>query len=215
MISDVGLKLWNIAFFFIAFAPIARTQQAPDPLRHVSHSATLTFVQRDGTCIDGSISEITATTITVQSHGKPLLTIGHADLVQISQGSALLFTASNSWSNVEQQAGQVYPREAFVLKLRSGKVLKGKPTRVSPDTISLKHGFVTTEYRKDQVATVDYLRLKPESDEFDYFSQEAPALLFFDPEFYYRAIGLEGRIPVRLYDGARPASEMVTNCQRK
>jgi hypothetical protein len=123
-----------------------------------------------------------------------------------------LFSTVSSWADVEQTP--VYPREALVLKFGSGKVVHGKPVKVSADGVTLKHGLLTTNYKKADVATVDYLRLKPESDGFDYFSQEAPGLLFFYPEFYYRLVGLEGRIPVRLYDATKPQATAPPKCSR-
>jgi hypothetical protein len=102
---------------------------------------------------------------------------------------------------------RVYPREALVLKLGGGKVAQGRPAEVTAGSITLKHGLITKNYKKADVVTVDYLRLKPESDGFDYFSQEAPGLLFFYPEFYSRLIGLEGRIAVRLYDATKPQAD--------
>jgi hypothetical protein len=202
-------------FCFAVCARLGNAQQTTDSLRHISHASSLTFTERDGTCIDGPILKVGPTTITVQQYDKPPITIERANLVQISQGDALLFTASNSWSNVEQAAAHVYPREAFLLKLKGGRMVTGKPRKVTPESISLQQKLVTTEYRKDKVETIDYLRLKPESDGFDYFSQEAPPLLFFDPEFYYRALGLEGRIPVRLYDDAKLPTEPISKCLRR
>lgn len=170
-------------------------------------------MKRDGTCIYGPITGVDAKAVTVQPYGKEPIKIQRVDLLRVSQGDALLFTAVSSWADVA--AAQVYPREAFVIKLRSGKLITGKPLAVKPDGITLKHGFVTTEYRKPDVQTVDYLRMKPESDGFDYFAQEAPGLLFFDPEFYYRLVGLEGRIPVRLYDASVPELTAVPTCSQQ
>lgn len=210
------MNVWIAALLLaVPCSPQGNCQQSADSLPHVSRASSLTFMERDGICIDAAISKIDATEITVQPYGKPPITIQRSDLVQISQGDALLFTALNSWANVEEEAAHVYPREALVLRLKKGKLIKGKPTKVTPDRISLKHGFTNSEYLKGDVATVDYLRLKPESDAFDYFSQESPVLLFFDPEFYYRAMGLEGRIPVRLYDGTKPETDAAPKCSRR
>lgn len=152
----------------------------------------------------------------MQTPGQPPILIQRDDLLQVTQGDALLFTSSNSWLNVEQAAAHVYPREAFVLRLKSGKAVTGKPTKVSSGTITLKHGLITSDYNVAEIETVDYLRLKPESDQLDYLAQEAPVLLFFDPEFYYRSVGLEGRIPVRLYDDAKPkTAPPPSQCSKK
>jgi hypothetical protein len=210
------MNVWVAALLLaVIHSPKGNCQQSTDSLPQVSRASSLVFVERDGTCLDAVISKIDATEITVQPYGKSPITIQRSNLVQISQGDALLFTTLNSWVNVEEAAAHVYPREAFVLRLKKGKLIKGRPTKVTSDRISLKHGLANSDYLKDDVATVDYLRLKPESDAFDYFSQEAPALLFFDPEFYYRAMGLEGRIPVRLYDGTKPVTDAAPKCSRR
>ena len=169
------MNVWVAALLLaVTHSPKGYCQQSTDSLPHVSRASSLMFMERDGTCIDAAIIKIDATEITVQPYGKPPITIQRTNLVQISQGDALLFTALNSWVNVEEAAAHVYPREAFVLRLKKGKLIKGRPTKVTSDRISLKHGLTNSDYLKDDVATVDYLRLKPESDAFDYFSQEAP-----------------------------------------
>jgi hypothetical protein len=40
--------------------------------------------------------------------------------------------------------------------------------------------------------------------------QEAPYMALFYPEFYYRAAGLEGRVPVRLYDSSKPQDTTIS-----
>ncbi|HYK37742.1 hypothetical protein [Alloacidobacterium sp.] len=158
----------------------------------------------------GRIAEIDANAVTVHPYEKEPVKIQRVDLLQVSQGDALLFTAISSWTNIA--ATHVYPHEAFVLKLYSGKLITGSPLAVKSDSITLKHGSVITEYQKSDVQTVDYLRLKPASDGFDYTLREAPEFLFLYPEFYYRLAGLEGRIPVRLYDASAPGPSAVARC---
>lgn len=205
------LKTWTTALLFLTLCVLDGNCQVAAPQR-ISHSSSLTFEKLDGTCIVGQIAKVNASAITVQQYGKPSAIIQRSSLLEISQGNALLFTSLNSWSNVEKESANVYPREEFVLKLKKGNLEKGKPIKVTPDSISLKHGFTKTDYKKSEIATVDYLRLAPESDAFDNFSQEAPFLLFFDPEFYYRAMGLEGRILVRLWNDAKPETNGAPRC---
>ena len=45
--------------------------------------------------------------------------------------------------------------------------------------------------------------------------QEAPALLFFYPEFYDRLRGLEGKVPVRLYDALQPENDAPLHCSNR
>jgi hypothetical protein len=63
--------------------------------------------------------------------------------------------------------------------------------KVTPGSISLKHGLGKTVYPKADIDIVDYLRLKPATDSFMPTLEEAPYALFLDPEFYYRVAGLE------------------------
>ncbi len=205
---------WIIAFSFILVGgQVAYSQTNSDSLGHIPHSSSLTFIEQDGTCIDGPLAGADATKVEVRPYGKPPVTISRSDLLQIRQGDALVYSAVSSWADVEKTP--VYPRESMVLKLASGKVAEGRPTKVTSESIVLKQGLITTTYKKTDVVTVDYLRLRPESDGFDYFSQEAPGLLFFQPEFYSRLIGLEGRIPVRLYDAKRPQATARPKCSRQ
>jgi hypothetical protein len=59
-------------------------------VRNISHASTLTFMEMDGTCIDGPIAKADAATVVVQPYGKPPVTIPRPDLLQISQGDALI-----------------------------------------------------------------------------------------------------------------------------
>ena len=53
---------------------------------------------------------------------------------------------------------------------------------------------------------------KPVSTAFDEFAQQSPALLFFYPESYDRVSGLQGRVPVRLYDSVQPQDNTPLKC---
>jgi len=156
-------------------------------------------MMRDGTCVDGPISNITPKAVTVQPIQKPPVTIQRGDLLQVTQEDAVLFSARSSWADVE--AVQLSPHESFIVKTRKSQLIQGRPLSVSDKGFVYKWFFgLKKRYPKDQIVAVDYLRMKPASPAFDYFTQEAPALLFFYPEFYDRLAGLEGHVPVRLYD---------------
>jgi hypothetical protein len=189
---------------------LAEGQTEPNNLDNVTHSSSFKFVQRDGTCIYGKVSKADASSVTVQPFEKPPITLQKDTLLQVSQGNALLYSARSSWADVS--AAILYPHEALVLSLKGGKQVKGKPTKTSSDSITLKHGFEATLYPKSEVVTVDYLRVKPATDLFMSFLGEAPWVLVFDPEFYYRATGLVGRIKIRLYDATKPEDDTPIAC---
>lgn len=168
-------------------------------------------MRKDGSCVDGPIGKIDPKTVTITQSAQAPVTIQRRDLLQASQGNALVFSARSSWADVE--AVHLLPREAFSIKLHNGNILKDRPLRVSADGMVFKRfQWMTRRIGKNQIVTVDYLRMKPESNAFDYFAQEAPAMLFFYPESYDGLAGLEGRIPVRLYDAVRPQDDAPLKC---
>jgi hypothetical protein len=214
--SDWGRFGFRVAALLLVmqYATVVFAQRHPHAPKSVTHSASLTFMKKDGACVDGPISKIDPKTVTVQQFQKPPVMIQRNDLLQVSQGDALIYSARSSWADVA--AVHLLPHESLMLKMRNGKVIKGRPLFVTPDGIVFKYGLWRKKlYGKDQIVTVDYLRVKPESDAFDYFTQEAPALLFFYPEFYDRLAGLEGRIPVHLYDALLPEDDAQLKCSRR
>jgi hypothetical protein len=208
-----GLRIAAL-LLLLQWSGFAFSQKAHHPSQSVPRSGRLTFMRKDGSCVDGPISKIDPKSVTISQSAQPPITIQRNDLFQVSQGNALVFSARSSWSDVV--AVHLLPREAFSIRLHNGKIIKDKPLRVTADGMEFKR-FLRRPKRigKDQIVTVDYLRMKPESDAFDYFAQEAPALLFFYPEFYDRLAGLEGRIPVRLYDAVRPEDDAPLKCLQR
>jgi hypothetical protein len=185
-----------------------------DSLQRVPRSTSLTFMRKDGSCVDGPISKIDPKSVTIAQSAQPPVTIQRDDLLRVRQGDGLVFSARSSWADVE--AVHLLPREAFSIRLHNGKTIKDSPLRVTADGMVFKRFlWITKRIGKGQIVTVDYLRMRPESDAFDYFAQEAPALLFFYPEFYDRLAGLEGRIPVRLYDAVRPQEDAPLKCLQR
>jgi hypothetical protein len=179
----------------------------------VAASTSLTFMKKDGSCVTGPIVKIEPRVVTVRDQ-RGSVAIPRQDLLQVSQGDSLVFSARSSWADIEDL--HLRPRESLTLKLRNGKLITERPLRITADGFVYKRFlWLKKNYAKAQIMTVDYLRMKPDSDEFDYFTQEAPALLFFYPESYDRLSGLEGRIPVRLYDAVRPEDDAALKCSSR
>ena len=192
----------------------ASSRRSRHKQKSVPPSASLAFVRKDGTCVDGPIAGIAPKAVTIQQSQKSPVVIQRSDLLQVSQDNALLYSARSSWADV--QAVQLTPRESFLLKLRNGKTIKGAPLEVTDDGFVFKRVlWLTKRYAKDRIVSVDYLRQKPESAAFDTFAQEGPAMLFFYPEFYDRLRGLEGRVPVRLYDALLPENNAALKCSNR
>jgi hypothetical protein len=174
-------------------------------------SSSITFLQKDGVCLSGPILKIEPKTLTVGQTQKPPVLIRRGSLIQASQDGSLLFSARSSWADVE--AVHLLPRESVILKLRNGTQVTGRPSDITESGVLFRYGpFLKKLYPKAQIATVDYLRLRPYSAAFDEFAQQSPALLFFYPESYDHVSGLEGRVPVRLYDAVQPEDNTPLKC---
>jgi hypothetical protein len=176
--------------------------QSTSNLDHVSHSSTFNIVSRDGSCVRGLLKAVDADTLSLEPWKSPMVRLKRGDILQVSQGNALLYSAISSWDDVKST--HPVPREALVLTLSNGKRVKGQPIQIDDNSINLKHGLANTIFQKSEIQTVDYLRWRPESDGLDFMLEEAPYVALFYPELYYRALGLEGRVPVHLYDLSKP-----------
>jgi hypothetical protein len=215
-------KNWNRWVWRFAFAVLILSAGGPafaqfhhrNKVDRAAPSTSLTFIKRDGSCVTGPILKVEPKMVTIKQAQAAPATIERKDLLQASQGDSLVYSARNSWADVE--AVHLRPRESFEVKLRSGKLIEEVPLRVTDDGLVYRRFlWLKKPYAKAQIMTVHYLRTKPDSDVFDYFTQEAPALLFFYPESYDRLKGLEGRIPVRLYDAAMPEEDNALKCSSR
>lgn len=195
-------------FLLLAVSAAAFAQATTDPLDRVTHAASLTFIERNGSCLRGTVVKADASTVTVEPFRQPPVTLKRDDIIQVSQGNAYIYSARSSWADVANL--KLYPREAVMLTTVAGQRTKGIAVKVTPDKISLHHGMRTKDFPKTEVATVDYLRLKPATDEFNLALEEAPWALIFYPEFYYRLAGGEGRLLVRIYDASKPEDHSGT-----
>lgn len=207
-LKTIGARSWVCLFAaFYSFIPCGRSfaQKASDPLSQVSHSASLNFIRNDGSCLRGSIVSSNAATIRVQPFKKSIVSLDRREIAQVSQGNALLYSSRSSWKDVTKL--HLYPRETLLITLRNGKRTEGWPLSTTARSITMKHGFSRVQIAKSDVSTVYYLRMKPATDEFELALEEAPYALGFYPEFYLRALGLEGRVHVRLYDAAKPEDD--------
>lgn len=180
----------------------AGAQSTSGALERTGHSSTLIFVTKDGACMRGTISKVYPDSITVQPFKQQPVNLYRDNLLQISQGSALLFSARSSWMDVVNV--HPYPRESLVVVTKRGKQFKGAVAAVGSNSITIKHGLTASVIPKSEIVIVDYLRWKPATDGFNLALEEAPWALFFYPELYGRAAGIEGKVGVRLFDASKP-----------
>lgn len=94
----------------------------------VAPPASLTFMKRDGSCVVGPIVKIEPKVVTVRAQAGPT-TIARRDLLQVSEGDSLVFSARSSWADVE--AEHLRQREGLTVKLRNGKLITESRPRAS------------------------------------------------------------------------------------
>lgn len=203
-------RIWAFLSKGLSIACIASAVHG-DTLDQVTRSATFSFLQRNGVCTLGTIAKVDSAAITVNSSAKLPVTITRDTLLQVGQGNALLYSARSSWSDVA--AIHLYSHEAFVVQLKDRRIVRGVPLQTKPDAIELRHGLRTERLSKADIATVDYLRVKPATDDLKFVLAESPWAVIFYPEFYHRLANLEGKVPVRLYDASKPEDDAQLACR--
>lgn len=181
-----------------------RAQPAPP-------STSFDFLEKNGACVTGPILKIDPKSVTVGQPQNPPVTLRRDSILQVSQNNSPVYSARSSWADVEKI--NLLPRESLQLRLRNGDFVEGRPAEITTAGMLFRYGpLIRKRYPKAQIVTVDYYRVKPDSAVFDYFTQTAPALLFFYPDFYDRLAGLDGRVPVRLYNAILPEDDSQLQC---
>ena len=171
----------------------------------------MSFQRTDGSCKYGTIVKADTKSITIKSSADGTLNLPLSDITAIFTSIRphdLIYTTRSSWYAVQNAMPGL--RESLRVTIQNGKVYKGKPAKITADSIELENRSLP----KSEIRYVDYIRQKPITDGMQELGQEAPFLLFFDPEFYYRASGLPGRISVRLYDSAKPEDNSPLACKK-
>src|SRR5947209_20615813 len=84
-----------------AMAQSASKAVPQESLNRLTHSSTMRFVSRSGSCVFGTIKAADTHAITVEQSGpdRPSIVLPTATLLQISQGDAPVFSTRSSWSD--------------------------------------------------------------------------------------------------------------------
>ena len=210
MRHSVNRLVANALCLVSCFAVAQTSKPSANAPLSVRHDSTLGFVLRDKTCIYGTVEHADANSITLAEAQNKEVTIEAERVLQVRQDDAVVLSARSSWSDVADV--HLYPHESLVIKLRNGKSIKSTSFAVAGETITSNNLSRKRVFQKAEIATVDYVRVKPESDGFDYLLQEAPLMLIFNGEFYSRLLGLQGKIVVRLYDSEKPEDDSPIMC---
>jgi hypothetical protein len=183
-------------------------------LDHRTYSGSMEVIMRDQTCTYGKISGATASTITVTLNQTSPTTLQKSTVLQIREGGsyALVYSARSSWLDVKKTV--LDPQEYLLVVTKSGRSFKIKSPSVDETSITAEKTQSNTALAKKDIATVDYVRLMPTSDEMQALGEEAPYLLLFDPQIWWRASGLSSKIRVRVYDAAMPEDDSELKCNK-
>jgi len=215
---DFPLKLFFYLWGAFCFASDVVAQTVPGDdgwknLDRVSHSSSLAFIKRDGSCERGTVLKVDGTEVTVKRYGQNPVTIRRQDLYQGGEGGPnnLVYSERSSWSDViGAKPGHA---ESLLLGMKDGKRYNGKPVSTTGTTIVLTTLTATETLAKQDILTVDYVRQKPLTDGEEYIAQETPFLLLFSPMSYVRAAGVSLKLDVRVYDASKPEDNSEVICK--
>lgn len=195
-----------------------QTQAAPiddgwNNLSRVSHSTSLTFIQKDGACEYGTVLKVDGTHVTIERYGKNPITMQKTDLLQVGERGGshnAVYSGRSSWTDViSAEPGHA---ESLLIATKGGTKFNGKPISITDTAAVLKTLTGTETLTKQDISTVDYVRQKPLTDGEEQLAQEAPILLFFSPMSYVRAAGASVKLKVRLYDASLPENNSALTC---
>ena len=188
---------------FLCAGSISGQSRTGVPLNEIGHDSTLKFALRNGSCVFGSIKQFDPANVTIAKLSNPPQVIPLSQIVQASQGDAIVFSTRSSWTDVVGTPVEL--GESMIVTLLSGQRVQARPKNMNRDSITFRRGSGTTQLKKADIASVDYVRLKPKSDTYLYQLREMSLMAVFDPRFYSR-VKLS---PIRLFD----AQETEDNSQ--
>jgi hypothetical protein len=185
------------------------------------------FQERDLTCHFGQISSTTDQSVIIHTD-KSDITIARANLLRIERGRSgtvspyqslfVVYSGRSSWADIISFIPFLSKSPSYEVSMliatSDGKIQKGNLKDATETEIILRDSFgKETRIPKTQVSWVDYLRIKPLSDDQEFYAEELAWMVIFDPVLYPRMFHLGDRMPVRLYDCTLPEDNSPTQCR--
>lgn len=108
-----------------------------NPLRHVTHRRTYTFVDLDSNCILGQIQAIGSNSLTVKRANSAPVTLDRSAILRITDSSKpfdVVYTAASSWLDVKNLPSNSRERVRVVTmsgQQREGRMVKATDTEIT------------------------------------------------------------------------------------
>jgi hypothetical protein len=173
---------------------------------------TYTILLRDGTCQHGRIQKVEPDKLTLKSGN----TIVRSDVVYVGEGLSpheILYSGRSSWYDVKEVKPGSW--ENLEIRLKSGKSMKGSVISASDSDLTIKQFGHAIKILKQDIAQVNYIRLKPVSETHRYLAQEAPGLEFLDPKWWQYLLRIGALQSVRIYDATIPEDNSPLSCNNR
>jgi hypothetical protein len=190
----------------------AQSQPAKN-LNIVGHGTSLLFVTRGNVCETGQIVRIDQTSVEIRNLQKQSMRLKLSDLVMIGENldsHNLVYSGESSWDDVLNSRPAPH-KETLLIETKAGKSYRVDPMKVTDQQIEFKGLHDNEVLTKSEIATVDYLRMAPISDDTEYLIQET---VLIAPSVWWAYLGLGRRINVRLYDASLPERETKRVCPK-
>jgi hypothetical protein len=208
---------WLVLLLCLIGPGVAAAQNATDDwavVKSLTHRAKMTFVQRDRTCVVGTIVSVNDQGVTVKKSDGSREQVAKDALLRIDQNFVLLgtvYNAGSSWTFVQRLAGT--PQQPRIqVTGKCGQISVGKLISADGAGLTMMISGRETTLPKSEVAAVHLVRLQPPSDSAAYADDELVFLKVLDPELWPYMFHTAPTIRVRLYDASIPEDNSLVEC---
>ncbi|HEX8927170.1 MAG TPA: hypothetical protein VF786_15325 [Terriglobales bacterium] len=189
-------------------------QSSWEALKHVSHDATFAYrLNGKNSCLYGHIQHVSDNSLTIVTDKRAKIVIPRADIERVYDGlepNDFIFTIYNSWADVKALDASMNRKEFVRVVDARGAKHEGRVVKVSDSDITVKTANDEITVARKDVAWVEYIRLKPVSDN---AQQEGHHGVYVRPELWPYAMGIGPKMTVRVYDSSQPeTAQPPGNC---
>lgn len=183
-------------------------------IKHVTRKRNMAVVRYDGTCIIGRIKAVTDGAVTMLTLEGATITTGRPDVMRVEDDNEIydvVYSGRSSWYDVKGMSHN--ESEGLKITTKDGKTHEGRFAKATDREVTLlmKSGNVT--FSKEEVARVEYIRIKPLSAKADYLAHEG--LAWMAPEVWPWYLHIGKYLTVRIYEASLPEDDTPLPCRER
>jgi preprotein translocase subunit YajC len=148
----------------LAFAVGTAAAKDDDPwqnLNQLTRDHLYTLVTRDGSCVLGTMTNVTDQTVDVRRPDKGVVTLDRGDVIRVTDGPNpfdILYSSRSAWRDVRSIPRKHDSREGARVVTRDGKGYSGGVIEVSESAITIEASGKQKAIPKSEVAQIYYMR---------------------------------------------------------